>query len=181
MASTGHTDPESGKRRLQTMIDRLKNRNNWHIQVFTNLGLVSGIKDLIQKSPVPLVFDHFGGARGDMGPNQPGFSDLVELVRAGRAYVKVSGAYRMTGRPSDYSDMIPLAKALITANPDRILWGSDWPHPNPNIPSGRKVTDVTPLLQVDDGKLLNQLAIWTPDPATREKILVHNPARLYGF
>ena len=74
---------------------------------------------------------------------------------------------------------MPLARALIAANPDRIIWGTDWPHPN-SIP-GRKPTDVTPLFEIDDGRLLNQLAVWAPDPGVRKKILVENPARLYEF
>jgi predicted TIM-barrel fold metal-dependent hydrolase len=76
---------------------------------------------------------------------------------------------------------VPLAKALIAANPDRVVWGTDWPHPSGVTPPGRKPTDVTPLLQIDDGRLLNQLAVWAPDPAIRKKILVNNPARLYAF
>ena len=74
-----------------------------------------------------------------------------------------------------------LARALIAANPERILWGSDWPHPNPVTPPGRQPTDVTPLLPVDDGRVFNLLPTWAPDAATRRKILVSNPARLYGF
>ena len=72
-------------------------------------------------------------------------------------------------------------QALIAANADRIVWGTDWPHPNSVTPPGKKPTDVTPLLQIDDGRLLNQLPVWAPDAAIRKKILVDNPARLYGF
>src|SRR5262245_8949039 len=70
----------------------------------------------------------------------------------------------------------PLAKALIAANVDQIIWGTDWPHTNSS--SGNKATEVTPLFQIDDGRLTNQLVVWAPDPATRKKILVDNPARL---
>ena len=77
--------------------------------------------------------------------------------------------------------MAPFAKALIAANADRVLWGTDWPHPNPAPPPGGKPTDVTPLLQIDDGTLLNLLPVWAPDTSIRRKILVDNPARLYGF
>src|SRR2546429_3190510 len=79
----------------------------------------------------------------------------------------------------DYTDVVPLAQALIAANPERIVWGTDWPHPN--SASGRNATEVTPLFQIDDGRLLNQLAVWAPDAATRSRILVDNPAHLYGF
>jgi predicted TIM-barrel fold metal-dependent hydrolase len=106
---------------------------------------------------------------------------LIELVRSGRAYVKVSGAYRASSQAPDYPDVTPLAKALITANAERIVWGTDWPHPNSDTPPGRKVTEVTPLFQIDDGRLMNQLPVWAPDAATRKIILVDNPTRLYRF
>jgi predicted TIM-barrel fold metal-dependent hydrolase len=80
----------------------------------------------------------------------------------------------------DYLDIVPLAQALIAANSDRVVWGTDWPHPT-GTPPGGKPTDVTPLLQIDDGRLLNQLPVWATAPAIRHKILVDNPARLYGF
>jgi len=153
----------------------------WHVQFYTTLQIVSAIKDLVAASPVPVVFDHFGGAQAALGLEQPGFSDLLELVKSGKAYVKISGAYRASKLAPDYSDVIPLAKALITANPDRIVWGTDWPHPNSARVPGRKVTDVAPLFQIDDGRLLNMLPVWAPDAAIRRKILVDNPARLYGF
>jgi predicted TIM-barrel fold metal-dependent hydrolase len=76
---------------------------------------------------------------------------------------------------------VPLAKALIAANAERIIWGTDWPHPNSAPPPGGKPSDVTPLYQIDDGRLLNQLPVWAPDAATRKLILVDNPARLYQF
>jgi predicted TIM-barrel fold metal-dependent hydrolase len=160
--------------------DRIKSRQ-WHIQIYGTLAVVSGIKDAVRDSPVPVVFDHFGGAQAALGLQQPGFADLVELVRAGNAYVKISAAYRSSKRGPDYGDVVPLARALIAANADRILWGTDWPHPNPTAPPGGKPTDVTPLLQIDDGRLFNQLVVWAPDPAVRKKILVDNPAQLYGF
>jgi predicted TIM-barrel fold metal-dependent hydrolase len=128
---------------------------------------------------VVIVFDHFGGAKAELGPQQPGFADLVELVRSGKAYVKVSAGYRVSSLP-DYADLVPLAQALIAANPERVVWGTDWPHPT-GTPPGGKATDVTPLLQIDDGRLLNQLPVWAPDAAIRKKILVDNPARLYAF
>ena len=130
-------------------------------------------------SPVPVVFDHFGGARASLGIRQPGFDSLLNLVQAGKAYVKISGAYRASKLAPDYPDTAPLAKALIAANPERIIWGTDWPHPD--SASGRPLGEVSPLFQIDDGRLLNQLPVWAPDSATRKKILVDNPVQLYGF
>jgi len=112
---------------------------------------------------------------------QHGFADLVEMARSGKAYVKISAAYRASNQAPDYADVPPFAKALIAANPDRVLWGSDWPHPDSTPYAGRKQTDIMPLFSIDDGRLLNQLPVWAPDPEIRKKILVDNPARLYGF
>jgi predicted TIM-barrel fold metal-dependent hydrolase len=100
---------------------------------------------------------------------------MVELVRSGKAYVKISVS---AGPRPDYSGFAPLAKALIAANPDRILWGTNWPHPDS---VGGSTTRVSPLFQVDDGLVLNQLPLWAPDAAARKKILVDNPAKLYAF
>jgi len=180
LATGGVSDPAVGRPRFQAAVERVKNRN-WHIQLFTSLAMISAIKDLVAASQVPVVFDHFGGAQAGLGVEQPGFADLTELVRSGKAYVKISGAYRASKLGPDYADAAPLARALIAANSDRIVWGTDWPHPDSVTPPGRKTTDVQPLFQIDDGRLLNQLPVWAPDAAVRKKILVDNPAKLYGF
>ena len=180
LATSGANDPSVGRARLQAAIERMKARG-WHIQIYTNLALVPAIKDLVAGSPVPVVFDHFGGADAALGVEQPGWADLVELVKSGKAYVKISGAYRLSKQGPDYPDAAPFARALIAANADRIVWGTDWPHPNSVTPPDKKATDLTPLFQIDDSRLLNQLPVWAPDAAIRKKILVDNPAKLYGF
>lgn len=180
LATGGVNDPTVGRPRFSAAVERIKARG-WHVQLFTSLAMITAIKDLVLASPVPVVFDHFGGAQAALGVGQPGFADLVELVKSGKAHVKISGAYRASKLGPDYADATPLAQALIAANPDRIVWGTDWPHPDSVTPPGKQVTDVTPLFQIDDGRLLNQLPVWTPDAAVRKKILVDNPARLYGF
>ena len=180
LATGGINDPKVAQQRFQTAVDRVKARG-WHVQLYTTLPLIAAIKELVLAAPVPAVFDHFGGADAALGVEQPGFSDLVDLVKSGKAYVKISGAYRASKQAPDYPDVVPMAKMLIAANPDRIVWGTDWPHPNSVTAPGQKTTDVTPLFQIDDGRLLNQLAVWAPDATTRKKILVDNPAQLYGF
>lgn len=180
LATTGISDPSVGRRLFQAAVERVR-RRTWHIQLNTDLAMVTAIRDLVAAAPVPVVFDHFAGAQAARGTAQPGFADLLELVRTGKAYVKISGAYRSSTQAPDYADVVPLAKALITTNADRILWGTDWPHPNSVTPPGRNATDITPLRQIDDGRLLNQLPVWAPDAQTRKTILVDNPVRLYGF
>ena len=180
LATGGVNDPNVGRQRFSAAVERMKARG-WHVQLFTSLAMITAIKELVAASPVPVVFDHFGGAEAALGTGQPGFADLLDLVKSGKAYVKISGAYRASKLGPDFPDAAPLAQALIAANAERIVWGTDWPHPDSVTPPGRKATEVTPLFQIDDGRLLNQLPVWAPDAAVRKTILVDNPVRLYGF
>ena len=180
LATGGVSDPNVGRQRLTAAIERMKARG-WHIQIYTDLAMIAAVKDLVAASPLPVVFDHFGGAQADKGLEQPGFAELLELVKSGKAYVKISGAYRAGKKGPDFADAAPLARALIAANAERIVWGTDWPHPNSASVPGRTKLDIAPFFTIDDGLLLNQLPLWAPDAATRAKILVDNPARLYKF
>jgi predicted TIM-barrel fold metal-dependent hydrolase len=180
LTTAGQDNGALARTRFQAAVERVKSRH-WHIQMYVSPAVIAAIKDLVMSSPVPVVFDHFGGIDTAHGLTQPGFPDLIELVRSGKAYVKISGAYRASMKAPDYPDLAPFAKALISANADRIVWGTDWPHPNSNPPPGRAATDLNPVYQIDDGRLMNLLPVWAPDPAVREKILVDNPARLYEY
>jgi predicted TIM-barrel fold metal-dependent hydrolase len=176
----GQTNPDVARKAFQSAVTRMAGRK-WHIQIYTRLAVIESLHKEIMAAPVPVVFDHFGGAQAPLGTAQAGFDTMLDLVRSGKAYVKVSGAYRASAKPPDYPEAAPLAKALIAANAERVVWGSDWPHPTGGALPGHTASDVAPLLQIDDGRLLNQLAVWAPDPAVRKTILVDNPARLYGF
>jgi predicted TIM-barrel fold metal-dependent hydrolase len=176
LGTAGDTNLDHARRRLKFAIEQIQGRK-WHVQVYAALPVIAGLSELVLSSPVPVVFDHFGGAKAAIGLQQPGFDKLLEFVRSGKEYVKISGAYRASDRPPDYPDVVPLARALIEANPNRILWGSDWPHPDTG--AGGTPSDVSPLLRIDDGHLLNLLATWAPDEALRKKILIDNSAALY--
>ncbi len=180
LATGSISDPDVGRARFTAAVERMKARG-WHVQLYTTLPMISAIKELVEVAPVPAVFDHFGGLEASLGLEQPGFADLVALVKSGKTYVKISGAYRSSKLAPDYQDVVPYARALIAANADRVVWGTDWPHPDSGLVEGRKPTDIAPLYQIDDGRLLNQLPVWAPDADVRKKILVDNPARLYGF
>ena len=180
LTTAGQDNGGLARTRFQAAVERVKSRH-WHIQMYVSPAVIAAIKDLVMSSPVPVVFDHFGGIDTVHGLAQPGFPDLIELVRSGKAYVKISGAYRASMTAPDYPDLAPFAKALLAANADRIVWGTDWPHPNSNPPPGRAATELNPVYQIDDGRLMNLLPVWAPDPAVREKILVDNPARLYEY
>ena len=181
LEQAGVFDPAAASKKLEDTVARVKDRG-WHVQMYTRLPVLSALAEQLANQPVPLVFDHFGGARAELGPQQPGFDTLVSLVRSGKAYVKISGSYRASNKAPDYPDVAPLAKALIAANAERIVWGSDWPHPDAAKVAGRDpIKDIAPPLPIDDGRVLNLLPTWTADAATRHQILVENPARLYGF
>ena len=180
LETTGQADPAVARQRFQEAVERIRRRSRWHIQVYTRLSVIEGIKEQVMAAPMPIVFDHFGGAQAALGVEQPGFDTLLKLVRTGKTYVKISAPYRSSTKPPDYADVAPLAKALIAANPQHILWGSDWPHPASPV-AHRPVTEVTPLWQVDDGRIFNQLPLWAPEAPLRKTILVDNPAKLYGF
>ena len=179
LETAGETDPAAGRKRFQDAVERIRGRK-WHIQIYARLSVIEGIKDQVASAQMPVVFDHFGGMEAALGPEQPGFSSLMTLVRTGKAYVKISAPYRASTNTPDYPDVAPLARALVASNPERILWGSDWPHPGLPVPS-RPKSEITPFFQIDDGRILNLLPTWVQDAATRKTILVDNPARLYGF
>jgi predicted TIM-barrel fold metal-dependent hydrolase len=118
---------------------------------------------------LPIVLDHMGNVDGKLGVNQPGVQQMCRLLGEGKIWVKVSGSYRVSTQYPDYPDAKPIHEALVRANPDQIIWGTDWPHP-------RMEKDMP-----EDGHLLDLFNAWTPDAALRQKILVDNPAKLYGF
>ena len=180
LATAGINDPSVARQRFANAVARAQKRG-WHIQFNTQLPLIEALSPEFLASPVMLVIDHFGGATAARGLEQPGFGALVNLVKAGKAYVKISGSADSVSTHPDLADVAPLARALVQANPQRILWGTNWPHPGSTPVPGRKPTDLAPNVQTDDGKVLNLLPVWVPDAATRRLILSENPARLYGF
>jgi predicted TIM-barrel fold metal-dependent hydrolase len=180
LETTGQTDPALARERFQAAVKRIGDRH-MHIQMFTRPPVIDAIKDLVAAAPVTVVFDHFGGAQAEGGVQQPGFDALVSLVQSGKAYVKISAPYRGSTAAPDYADMAPLAKALAAANLQRVLWGSDWPHPNTSPDAVDTVTGISPRMKVDDVAVLNRLASWIPTTPQRRVVLVENPARLYGF
>lgn len=180
LATAGISDPSIARQRFASAVARAQKRA-WHIQFNTQLPVIEALSPQFLASPVPLVIDHFGGATAARGLEQPGFAALVNLVKAGKAYVKISGSADSVSTQPDLADVAPLARALVSANPQRILWGTNWPHPGSTPVAGRKPTDLAPHVQTDDGKVLNLLPAWVPDAAIRRLILTENPARLYGW
>ena len=176
------TDPAAARERVRIGVARLKTRKNWSLQITAVAATFEILREQIDALPVPLVIDHFGEVLAAEGVGQPGFPAIVNLVKSGRAYVKISRAQALSKQP-ELSDMAPFAKALISANPERVLWGTAWPHPSAGPVPGRKPTDLArhQEFDFDDGRVLNLLPGWAPDASTRRLILVDNPARLYEF
>lgn len=140
----------------------------WHLQLQIDVSTFAAF-DALEGLPLDVVVDHFGYMAAAKGVHQPGFRRLVALVERGRCYVKLSGPYHLTPwRREGFGTVTPLARALVAANPHRLLWASDWPHTglSSDMPN--------------DGELLSLLADWVPDAATRRRVLVDNPAALYG-
>jgi predicted TIM-barrel fold metal-dependent hydrolase len=118
---------------------------------------------------VEVVLGHLGYLTIGKNLDDAGFQALLRLMKSGRAWVKLTGPYRITAAPLPYADTVPFARALLEANPERVLWGTDWPHV---MLKGR---------MPNDGDLADVIAEWIPDAAQREQVLARNPAKLYRF
>lgn len=153
-------------------------RLGWHVQVYASLPLLAACADAMRQLPVPLVFDHYAGAHALGGTDQPGLREVLALVANGRAWVKLSAPYRLSTAPG-YADMAPLARLFLRTRADRMLWGSDWPHPQPGIRPHPH--DICPPFTADSAEVLDVLRAWSGSEAVLRQVLVDNPARLYGF
>jgi predicted TIM-barrel fold metal-dependent hydrolase len=156
------------------MIEPLSKRVNelgWHIQINATAPIIMSIMDILDRVPSPMVFDHLAHVPEPTGIDDPLFARVRGLIDKGKTWVKLSGAYQDTKvGPPTYSDSTVVAQAYVKAAPERLVWGSDWPHPS-------EAVDKKP----DDALLFDLLGIWAPDLATRDRILVDNPVELYGF
>jgi 2-pyrone-4,6-dicarboxylate lactonase len=140
----------------------------WHLQLHFESSLVYSLASALLRSPVPIVIDHIARIDASQGLDQPDFRKLLELMRDERFWIKVSGAERASRTGPPYADAVPFARALLENARDRVLWGTDWPHPNlAHVP--------------DDGVLVDLLEEIAPSEAQREALLVANPERLYRF
>lgn len=154
---------------MRRFIDRIA-PFGWHVEFLIHAHTFTGLRALVDKLPVDISVGHMGYMPAGRGPDDPGFTEFLSVLREGRMWVKLTGSYRITGmQRAPYTDVLPIARAVVAANPDRVVWGTDWPHPHVKIP------------MPDDGDLLDMLNDWVPDEATRRRILVDNPGQLYGF
>ncbi len=140
----------------------------WHVEFLMHVDEFPDLDRAFADFPADIVLGHLGYMKTDKGLDDPGFQALLRLVRSGRCWVKLTGPYRISTTSLPYPDVTPFARALLSANAERILWGSDWPH-------------VTTKVMPNDGDLCDLLSDWIPDAHQREQVLVKNPARLYSF
>lgn len=141
----------------------------WHLQLLIDGPMLAEFEQRLARLPVPIVVDHMGHVQTRDGIEQAGFKALRRLVSKGRTWVKLSGNYRMSRQRPDFEDVVPFARALIRDGAERMVWGTDWPHP--------ALSDFMP----DDGHLLDALETYVDSSAQRAQILVDNPAMLYLF
>jgi predicted TIM-barrel fold metal-dependent hydrolase len=149
-------------------VERVKDIG-WHLILHLDATDLAELDALFKRIPVPMVIDHMGRVKAADGLEQPAFKVLLEWMRNEKFWVKICGAERVSSKGPPFTDAVPFARELIEAAPDRILWGTDWPHPN----VGKHMPN--------DGDLVDLFAQMAPEPALQKKILVDNPARLYGF
>jgi predicted TIM-barrel fold metal-dependent hydrolase len=181
LETVGLTDPRVARHKFEVAVEQVGHRPGWHIQIYTRPSIIAAIADLLRSCPVPIALDHFAGVQANGGMKEKGFEVVLELLEVGKAYVKLSAPYLASQFSPDFADVTPLARAFIEANRERVLWATNWPHPNAGRGENRKHTEVIPLRRVDDGLILNMLLKWAPNAGDRKQILVDNPARLYGF
>jgi predicted TIM-barrel fold metal-dependent hydrolase len=143
----------------------------WVMQVFADWRLMAEVAPVLREvaRDMPVIVDHMLNVPAERGVGDPNFQALLKLVGEGHAHVKLSAAYRLSGQFPDYADARAFHDALVAANPDRLMWGTDWPHPS-----------IAAEVMPDDGHLLDLFHAWTPDEETRRRILVETPQRLFG-
>jgi 2-pyrone-4,6-dicarboxylate lactonase len=142
----------------------------WHVQFYPRGTDLLDHAERLLALPNTIVLDHFASIPAEGGPHQPAFQKLLEMLDTGRVWVKISGPMRCTREEYPYAPVTAMARALVAHAPERLVWGTDWPHVNMN---DRQMPN--------DGDLVDLLSEWIPDAAMRKRILVDNPCTLYGF
>jgi 2-pyrone-4,6-dicarboxylate lactonase len=141
----------------------------WHMEFLMHADEFADLDEKFADFPVDIVLGHLGYLNIGKALDAPGFQALLRLMKTGKAWVKLTGPYRITPQPLPYEETTPFARALLEANPERVIWGTDWPHV---MLKGR---------MPNDGELAEVVFDWMPDVKVREQVLAKNPAKLYGF
>lgn len=174
----GVRDPSEARRQLDVAVKACE-RNGWHLQVFISPPVVSAIEQTLLDLPVPVVLDHFG-LLPVLDRGGPAERIVMGMLSSGRGWVKISGTYRLVP-PKATEAIANLARDLYMANPENIVWGSDWPHPPAHQSQPEADPAPQPYREIDTANLLGSVQSWFDGPQDWDRILVTNPARLYDF
>ena len=162
-------NPFASFAQIESLAHRLK-ALGWHIEFLLHVHQMDDVAADIRRLPVDVSIGHFGYMPAAMGVAHGKFQAFLDYFSEGRCWVKFTAPYRITGQPqTPYQDVAPFAQALVARRPDRIVWGTDWPHP------------ICPVAMPNDGDLVDHLADWVPDATLRQRILVDNATALYEF
>ncbi len=154
---------------IAALAERLKPMG-WHVEFLLHVHQLDDVLADLRRLPVDIVVGHFGYMPASLGVGHTAYQTFLDDFSDGHCWVKLTAPYRITAQQrTPYSDITPFAHALIARRPDRIVWGTDWPHP------------ICPVPMPNDGALVDHLAEWVPNESHRQAILVSNPAALYGF
>jgi predicted TIM-barrel fold metal-dependent hydrolase len=179
LESAGVRDPKAIGQALAYWAERVAFLD-WHLQVYASLDVIAAATPHVRSLSVPVVLDHFAMAPLLTADGDVRLEAVRSLLRAGRAYVKLSAPYRLGHSEGDPNQAATrLASSYLQANPEQVLWGSDWPHTNRE--PGKTAHEVSAYRQIETPTLMQGIDTWLPSPALRERVLVENPARLYGW
>jgi predicted TIM-barrel fold metal-dependent hydrolase len=158
--------PDTGM--FDRVVDKIKGLG-WHVDIYLEADKLDDFAPKLRKLPIPYVIDHMGAIKAGAGLEAPGFKALVELLRTDeKCWMKITGPERATATGAPFKDTVPFARKLVETAPDRVLWGTDWPHPNVKfMPNDSDLVDLVPQ--------------YAPDPAVQRKLLVENPQKLFKF
>ena len=178
LESIGSRDTRRMRDDLQAWARRLAPLG-WHVQVYASLDVIAEVAPILQTLPVPVVLDHFAGVPAGTALTDSRVQAVLGLVASGAAYVKLSAPYRIDSSGTAVDAVTGLAKAFTEANPDRMLWASDWPHTNRE--PGKLPLEVSAYRPIGSQRLAQGINTWLSEAGLRTRVLVENPARLYGF
>jgi len=178
LETVGTRDPALARKALSETAARVAGLG-WHVQTYTNLEVVVALSDMLANLPAPVMLDHYARVSARAGTSQPGLRVLLDLLRSGRVYIKLSAPHRISDLP-DFADAKDIVAALAEAAPQGTVWATDWPHGGAWPGVKRTPEAIEPFHPVDDGLALNRMASWLNSRQLAD-LLVRNPARLYGF